>query len=116
MSERYIKINDNNFADFLKSQYAVLVLGKSDCGNCYEYDKGISEIVNKPEYATVSFGKVVLDEPGSFLFRKNNPWISKLEYLPYLIIYKRGQKVDEFAASNVRVLEEKLQDNLFQRK
>lgn len=116
MSERYAKINDSNFEDFLKAEYAVLVLGKSDCGNCYEYDKGISGIVNKPEYATVSFGKIVLDEPGSIMVKKNNPWISKLEYLPYTVLCRGGQKVEEFAASNARYLEEKLQDNFFQHK
>lgn len=116
MSERYSKINDKNFLDFIKVEYAVLVLGKSSCGNCYEYDKDISEILNKPEYATISFGKIVLDEPGSMMFKKNNTWISKLEYLPYTVLYRRGQKVDEFTASNLRYLEEKLQDNFFQQK
>lgn len=110
MGARYVKLDDTNISNFLKSQHAVLVLGKSTCGNCHEYDSGIVAIIDRPEYGSLSFGKVILDEPGSIMFKRNNPWISQIELLPYTVLYANGLKVAEFAASNVKYLEEKLKE------
>lgn len=41
----------------------------------------------------------MLSRPGARAFKRANPWLADLEFLPYTVLYASGVKVDEFAAS-----------------
>ena len=60
----------------------------------------------------IVIGKMILDIPGSGRFKRDNPWLPNLESLPYTMIYRKGQHVDEFAASKGSYLLEKIESVL----
>lgn len=106
----YMRVTDDTFENLLAAERAVLVIGKSDCGYCYQYEKDIAELVDTPAYAGIVFGKLVLDERGSTQIKRANPWIADLEELPYTVLYRDGNPVSAFAASKASYLKEQLQE------
>lgn len=110
----YIQLNDDTFEDLFAAEYAVLVIGKSDCGYCQKYNADIADLVESRTYGDVVFGKLALDKPGSTQFKRANPWISRLKELPYTVLYRSGEPVDKFAASKASYLKERLQEIFLQ--
>lgn len=109
MSE-YIHVTDETFDQLLEHEFAVLVIGKTDCWHCRRYDEGIQDLVQEGAYDHVAFGKLTLDEPGSTQVKRDNPWIGGLQELPYTVLYWKGDPVDKFAASKARFLEKRLEE------
>lgn len=105
-------IHDRNFADLMKTEKAVLVVGRTDCANCESYNDEIDALVRKPHYKSIVFGKLTLDKAGTGEVQKSHPWMAALTVLPHTVLFKKGKKVDEFAASNGTFLEEKIEDYL----
>ena len=58
-------------------------------------------------------GKIVLTQPGCRRFKRANPWLSDVDFLPYTVLYASGEKVDEFAASKGTYLLERAADSGF---
>lgn len=107
-----VMVSDTNYDEFMRAEKVVLILTKSDCASCASYSEEIEKILEQEDYRGIAFGKIVLDQRGSLRIKKENKWIASLEYLPYTVLYRRGQKADEFAASSGRYLQEKIEDNL----
>jgi hypothetical protein len=57
----------------------------------------------------VRFGKILLDRGGLASFKRANPWLAELDVLPYTLIYRRGEKVAEFAGGGVARLVARLE-------
>lgn len=106
---RYETVGKDNWREFLASPTAVLVLGKTDCEHCKTYSAELEGFLQPPGvFPGVRFGKIELDRPGLIEFKRENPWISELDVLPYTIIYARGARQKEFAGGGVDRLETRL--------
>lgn len=110
----YTQVTDDTFETLLAAEQAVLVIGKSDCGYCRQYDAGIADLLEDPAYTDTVFGKLVLDEPGNTQLKRESSWIAGLNQLPYTVLYREGEPVDKFAASKASYLEERLQETFHQ--
>ena len=40
----------------------------------------------------VSIGKVVLSQWGITRYKRENPWLSSLSFLPYILLYSEGSR------------------------
>lgn len=111
MSTGRLEILDrDSWRDFLAAPTAVLTLGKTDCPACLAWSEELTDFLAGDERWTgVRFGKLELDRPGFGGFKKENPWLSDLDHLPYTIIYVAGEKKKEFLGSGVDRLVNRLQ-------
>jgi hypothetical protein len=94
-----VPVTDHNLDAVLGAEHAVLILSKKSCGYCAEYYAEIEALRAQGQLTSVTIGKVTLDQPGAGRFKRDNPWIATLEALPYTLLYLRGERVDQFAAS-----------------
>ena len=106
------EVNDHSLRQLLTAERAILILTRSDCGPCEAYQGEIQARLEGAELPGIAIGKLVLDHPGSPRFKRENPWLSGLKYLPYTVLFKKGQCVDGFAASRVAYLLERIEDYL----
>lgn len=105
-----LTVTDQNLRELVDAPRAVLVIGKTDCGHCQDYEREILEQQGEGELKDVEFGKLLLDAPGSPRFKKDNPWIGSLDALPYTLIFSEGELMTHFAASRVSYLSEQIED------
>ncbi len=105
-----VRINDDNYDAFLNAERAALIFTRNDCGSCSGYLGEVKETRKQGKLKAISLGEVVLDEPGALGTKRRNPWLFQLEFLPYALLYKEGEKVDEFAASKASYLLERVKD------
>lgn len=92
-------VDDGNYNDFMGHDRVALLLTLSSCGSCASYTREIEQLLQKGQLEGLQIGKVVLDRAGSAKLKRANPWIKRLDFLPYTVLYSNGDKVDEFAAS-----------------
>jgi hypothetical protein len=106
------RITDQSLGQFLEAEYAALILAKSTCGRCAAYEQEILKLQHKGALEGVAMGKLVLDAPGALRFKKENPWLSCLQALPYTLLFLRRELVDHFAASRGVYLRERVETRL----
>lgn len=111
-------ISGDNWRDFVGSDLAILMLGKTDCMACADWTtelEGWLEAGPKlpPGVPPVRVGKMLLDQRGNTDFkRENTEWLKDLEDLPFTIIYRKGERQKSFAGGGLDRLETRL-TNLF---
>jgi hypothetical protein len=87
----------------------MLMLGKSDCEHCASYTEELTTfLAADTTYRDVRFGKILLDRGGLTSFKRANPWLAEVDVLPYSLIYRRGEKVTEFAGGGIGRLSARL--------
>jgi hypothetical protein len=102
-------IDGSNWEAFLQGDWSVLMLGKTDCDHCAAYGEELEAFLGSPERPTaVRAGKMLLDRGGLASFKRANPWLAEVDVLPYTLIYRRGEKVGEFAGGGVARLRARL--------
>jgi hypothetical protein len=107
--ERLEAIHGENWQTFLTAPLAVLMLGKSDCEHCAEYTEELHGfLAGDAAPGDVRFGKMLLDRGGLAGFKRANPWLADVDVLPYTLIYRRGEKVAEFAGGGIGRLQSRL--------
>lgn len=105
-----LAVNDQNLAEVVRSMVGVLILSKTDCGACIGYERDLNELISVGKLRGIVIGKMNLDIPGSGRFKRDNPWIAKLEVLPHTLLFRAGSKVAQFATSKGSHLLEQLGD------
>ena len=106
---RLESLDGTTWSEFLKSPYAVLVLGKTTCDNCERWSNELIEYLEgDTEFQDVRFGKLLLDQGGLIDFKKENPWLADVDVLPYNLIYADGEKVKEYAGGGLERLQNRL--------
>jgi hypothetical protein len=105
-----VRINDVNCDAFLNAERAALIFTRNDCGSCSVYLGEVKEARKQGRLKATLLGEVVLDDPGALGIERRNPWLSQLEFLPYALFYKEGEKVDDFAASEAGYLLERIKE------
>jgi len=109
-ADRLEAIDGANWEAFLGADWAVLMLGKSDCEHCLEYTEELHGYLDGQAAPTdVRFGKMLLDRGGLATFKRANPWLAEVDVLPYTLIYRGGEKVAEFAGGGVGRLQTRLE-------
>jgi hypothetical protein len=97
----YVHLDDRTLAAFLAAERSALVIVGHDCSWCQDYLAGIEIAHSLGELHDVPVGVLVLDEPGSEAFVRDNDWLSDAEGLPYTALYREGRRIDGFVAFNV---------------
>jgi hypothetical protein len=103
-------VDDDTVHRVVGARHGALVLAKDDCDNCAAYEAQIRRLQEEGQLGDLIVGKLVLTQPGCRGFKRANPWLSELEFLPYTLLYASGEKVDAFAASNGTYLLERAAD------
>jgi hypothetical protein len=102
-------IDGASWEAFLQGDWSVLVLGKTDCEHCAAYTEELRGHLASGDHAPdVRVGKMLLDRGGLASFKRANPWLAEVDVLPYTLIYRRGEKVGEFAGGGVGRLRARL--------
>jgi hypothetical protein len=105
-----LQATDSNLEEILQADWGVLILSKTVCGPCAAYQADIEALRERGELAGVVIGKMVLDKPGATQFKRDNRWLSGVDFLPYTLLYHNGRQADAFAASRGSYLLERLED------
>lgn len=108
--DEFLTVSDDNLDEVRRADLGVLILTKSDCGYCESYQSEVAALRREGKLPNLVVGKMVLDRPGSVRFKRDNPWLAKLDYLPHTLIYRRGEQVDDFSASKGSYLRERVED------
>ena len=103
-------VDDETLDRVVGAPHGALVLAKDDCGNCATYEAEIRRLQEQDLLGDLVVGKIVLTQPGSSGFKRDNPWLRDVADLPYTVLYADGVKVDEFAASRGTYLLERAED------
>ena len=107
--DRLEAIDGATWEAFMKSPWAVLMLGKSDCAHCAEFTEELHAfLATDADHRDVRFGKMLLDRGGLAGFKRANAWLAEVDVLPYTLIYRGGEKVAEFAGGGIGRLQARL--------
>lgn len=103
-------IDGQTWRDFVKSDLAVLMLGKSDCEACGRWTEELTAwLATDAEFGEVRFGKMLLDQKGLTDFkRENGAWLKDVDVLPFNLIYRAGTLEKSFAGLGLERLQNRL--------
>lgn len=106
----FLYVDDESVARVTRAARGALILGKDDCNNCSGYEADVRQLRERGALGELVVGKIVLTQPGSPAFKRDNPWLRDVTYLPYTVLYREGERVDEFASSRGTYLPERAFD------
>lgn len=103
------RIDGASWEEFLNAPTSVLILSKNDCQACVDWTEELNEWFASGKAPTeVRFGKIMLDDPGMARFKIAQPWISRVDILPFNTIFVNGERVKEWAGGTVSRLQNRL--------
>ena len=103
-------VDDDTLSSVVDAPHGALVLAKDDCENCADYEAEIRRLQERGLLGDLVVGKLLLTQPGCGQFKRNNPWLRDVDFLPYTLLYASGEKIDEFPASKGMYLLERAAD------
>jgi hypothetical protein len=109
-SDSFLYVADDTIDRVVGARHGALILAKDECGGCADYESEIRRLMEDGRLGDLVVGKMVLTQPGARGFKRANPWLSEVDFLPYTLLYTSGEKVDEFAASKGNYLLERALD------
>ena len=80
---------------------------KSNCEQCKILEERIKEIIIEQE---TSLTKLTLDTPGFAELKRNYPWISRIDTLPFNAIFSEGKLIDSWSGSSIEMLQNKIKE------
>lgn len=103
-------IDGATWRDFVKSDVAVLMLGKTDCEACARWTEELTGFLGGAhDFKAVRFGKMLLDQKGLTDFkRENGAWLKDVDVLPFNLIYRGGNLEKSFAGAGLERLTNRL--------
>jgi hypothetical protein len=102
-------IDGTNWRELVGSPLAVLMLSKTDCTNCTAWTEELTGFLAADTTLNdVRFGKMVLNQRGLIDFKRENPWLSEVDVLPFNVIYVNGERVKSFAGGGLERLRNRL--------
>jgi hypothetical protein len=103
-------VDDESVDRVTQAARGALILAKDDCENCAAYEADVRRLQEQGILGELVVGKIVLTQPGSRGFKRQNPWLRDVTYLPYTVLYRAGERVDGFASSRGTYLLERASD------
>ena len=110
MPAAFMYVDDRNVERVTQAGRGALILGKDDCDSCAAYEADIRRLLEQGAFDELIVGKIMLTRPGCRAFKRENPWLRDVTYLPYTVLYRSGERVDEFASSRGSYLLERASD------
>jgi hypothetical protein len=110
MTATFLYVDDQSVERVTQAGRGALILGKDDCDNCAAYEADIRRLQEQGVLGELVVGKIMLTQPGSRRFKRENPWLRDVSFLPYTVLYEAGERVDEFASSRGSYLLERASD------
>ena len=110
MASPFLYVDDHSVERVTQAERGALILGKDDCGGCSEYEADIKRLQEQGALDELVVGKIMLTRPGCRAFKRENPWLRDVTYLPYTVLYRSGERIDEFASSRGSYLLERASD------
>lgn len=108
---RLEKLDRTNWREVTEAPLGVLMLSKSDCATCQAWTEELEAfLADDQEFTDVRFGKLLLDQPGLVEFKRENPWVSEVDALPFNILYAGGAQKKTFAGKGVDRLVNRLRN------
>lgn len=101
---KIITITDHNLDVFIKAERMALILARSNCNRCILYQAEVRQFLEDGALGGTTVGALMLDQPGTSQFKRENLWLMSVDLLPYTLLYRRGQRVDGFAGGRGHVL------------
>jgi hypothetical protein len=92
----------------LGAPHGALIFTRTTCPACGAYQAEIAALQAQGRLGGLAVGVLRLDRPGASRFKRENRWLTELRYLPYTVLYRRGQRIDAFAASRGAYLLERV--------
>ena len=83
------------------------MFSKSNCKQCIILEESIKEINIEQE---TSLTKLILDTPGFAELKRNYPWISRIDTLPYNALFSKGKLIESWSGSSIETLQNKLKE------
>ncbi len=112
MADKVVEtIGRDNWEALAAEPVAFLMLGKGDCEKCATWTDALNVYLGgdeAAEFAGVRFGKMLIETPGLGAFKKANPWLAKVEGLPYNLIYVNGEIKKEWSGDGLERLQNRL--------
>lgn len=99
-----VTVTDHNLDALLRAERMALILARSNCNRCALYRSDIERLQQSGALAGATIGVLILDQPGTSLFKRDNLWLRSVDFLPYSLLYRHGQRVDGFAGARGRIL------------
>jgi hypothetical protein len=106
----FLYVDDESVARVTHAAGGALILGKDDCDSCATYEADVRRLQEQGVLGELVVGKIMLTRPGCRAFKRENPWLRDVSYLPYTVLYREGERVDEFASSRGSYLLERASD------
>ena len=110
MPSAFLYVDDATVGLVTHAACGVLILGKDDCDSCAAYEADVRRLQEQGVLGELVVGKIMLMQPGSRAFKRENPWLRDVSFLPYTVLYAAGERVDEFASSRGSYLVERASD------
>jgi hypothetical protein len=110
MAASLLYVDDESVDRVTQAARGALILAKDDCENCAAYEADVRRLQEQGILSELVVGKIVLTQPGSRAFKRQNPWLRDVTYLPYTVLYRAGERVDGFASSRGTYLLERASD------
>lgn len=98
-------LSANDWSKELSSGQKLLLIGKSSCQACAEWKKDLSSWKRPDELIIL---EIKLDQSGFGNFKRENPWITEIQILPYNVIFNEGVIVERWSGKGIERLENKL--------
>jgi hypothetical protein len=106
----FLYVDDESVASVTQAAGGALILGKDDCDNCAAYEADVRRLQEQGVLGELVVGKIMLTQRGCRAFKRENPWLRDVTYLPYTVLYREGERVEEFASSRGSYLLERASD------
>ena len=110
MSAAFLYVDDESVDRVTQAACGALILGKDGCENCAAYEADVKRLQEQGVLGELVVGKIMLTQPGCRGFKRENPWLRDVTFLPYTVLYAAGERVDEFASSRGSYLFERASD------
>jgi hypothetical protein len=89
MAEQFMVVDDESVDRVTQAARGALILGKDNCDSCAAYVADIRRLQEQGLLGEVVVGKIVLTKPGCRAFKRENPWLWSVTYLPYTVSIRR---------------------------
>ena len=110
MAAQFLYVDDESVEHVTEAARGALILGKDDCDSCAAYEADVRRLQEQGLLDELVVGKIMLTQPGCRAFKRRNPWLRDVSFLPYTVLYAAGERVDEFASSRGSYLLERASD------
>ncbi len=110
MAAELIKLDPENWRDFMGKEVFFLMLGKSDCAACNAWTTELEAwLGGEGLNSNVVFGKLLLDQRGLTDFkREHGAWLKDVHDLPWNLIYVGGEQKKAWAGGGLDRLTNRL--------